>query len=311
MNNDLLQLAEWVLTAALACVIISIVCNVVILTSRKSAASQARKTLVTAGSGGPGTVEIGGERIDVTADAAPPARASKGLSTYATSFAVVAFILLTVYLGIRWFVVGHGPFSNQHEYAVSFTWGIMLAYIIVELRYHIRTLSVTVLPVAACLMLYAMRLNTEVEPLVPALQNKLLLTLHVGFAILASGAAAVSFGAAVMYLTHDRLKIRAMPRKELLDEIGYKAAVFTFPMLTIMNVLGAIWADIAWGRYWSWDPKETASLVVWLIYGAYLHARVVRGWRGTKSAWLLVLGFASVLFVYFGNHFFGGLHSYA
>ena len=84
--------------------------------------------------------------------------------------------------------------------------------------------------------------------------------------------------------------------------------MLTFPLLTIMIVLGAIWADIAWGSYWSWDPKETAALVTGLVY---LHARVVGSWRGRRAAWLLVLGFAAVLFTYFGNLFFGGLHSYA
>jgi ABC-type transport system involved in cytochrome c biogenesis permease subunit len=76
-------------------------------------------------------------------------------------------------------------------------------------------------------------------------------------------------------------------------------------------VLGALWADIAWGRYWGWDPKETASLVTWLLYGGYLHARLVAGWRGTRSNILLIVGFAGVLFTYFGNYFLGGLHSYA
>jgi len=84
-----------------------------------------------------------------------------------------------------------------------------------------------------------------------------------------------------------------------------------FPFLTLTIVLGAVWADVAWGTYWSWDPKETASLVTWLIYGSYLHARVVRGWRGEKAAYLLILGFVAVLFTYFGNLFFGGLHSYS
>jgi ABC-type transport system involved in cytochrome c biogenesis permease subunit len=87
--------------------------------------------------------------------------------------------------------------------------------------------------------------------------------------------------------------------------------VVGFPFLTLTIVLGAVWADVAWGRYWGWDPKETASLVTWLIYGAYLHARVVRGWRGRKAAWLLVLGFGATLLTYFGNLFFGGLHSYS
>ena len=83
-----------------------------------------------------------------------------------------------------------------------------------------------------------------------------------------------------------------------------------FPMMALVIILGALWADIAWGTYWSWDPKETASLVTWLIYGGYLHARVMRGWRGERSAALLILGFGATLFTYYGNLFFGGLHSY-
>ncbi len=102
-----------------------------------------------------------------------------------------------------------------------------------------------------------------------------------------------------------------LPKPQVLDEIGYRAVVIGFPFLTLTIILGAVWADTAWGTYWSWDPKETASLVTWFIYGAYLHARVMRGWRGDRAAWLLVLGFVATLFTYFGNLFFGGLHSYS
>ena len=109
----------------------------------------------------------------------------------------------------------------------------------------------------------------------------------------------------------DLIRRVKLPRLEVLDDIGYRAAVITFPLLTIMIVLGSVWANTAWGRYWGWDPKETAALVTWLVYGAFLHVRVVRDWRGRKAAWMLVLGFITVLFAYFGNHFFGGLHSYA
>jgi cytochrome c-type biogenesis protein CcsB len=238
-----------------------------------------------------------------------PAAPRRGLAAYATAFTAIAQILVTAYLVVRGVATGHGPFSNQHEFAVSFVWGILLAYLVVEWKARLRALSVAVLPVAACLTLYAMRLDSGVEPLVPALQNELLLTLHVGFAILAYGAACVSFGAAGLYLVLPKLK-RLKVAPERLDEVGYKAAVVTFPLLTIMIVLGSLWADTAWGSYWSWDPKETAALVTWLIYGAFLHARVVRGWRGRRAAWLLVIGFAAILFAYFGNHFFGGLHSY-
>ena len=115
----------------------------------------------------------------------------------------------------------------------------------------------------------------------------------------------------MLYLVQRRDSIRWLPRKSVLDEIGYKSVIVGFPMLALAIILGALWAEIAWGTYWSWDPKETASLVTWLIYGGYLHARVLRGWRGERSAMLLIIGFAATLFTYYGNLFFGGLHSYA
>jgi ABC-type transport system involved in cytochrome c biogenesis permease subunit len=319
-DDDVLRLAEYALTAALVLVVVALVCDLVILTSRRRAPVRARTAV--GGGAVPGEQDWGdGVAVEAaTGDAAedaaagpapPPSPRSRGLTAYATAFGVVAALLLTAYLVARMSVTGHGPFANQHEFAVSFAWGILVAYLVVEVRWRMRVLSVAVLPVAACLLLYAMQLDAGVAPLVPALQNNVLLSLHVGFAILAYGAACVSFGAAALYLLHPRLRLLAGMSRARLDEVGYRAAMVTFPLLTTMIVLGAIWADTAWGRYWGWDPKETAALVTWLIYGAFLHARVARGWRGERSAWLLVIGFAAILFAYFGNHFFGGLHSYA
>ncbi|MFN8630560.1 MAG: cytochrome c biogenesis protein CcsA [Chloroflexota bacterium] len=102
-----------------------------------------------------------------------------------------------------------------------------------------------------------------------------------------------------------------LPKPQVLDEIGYRAVVVGYPFLTLTIILGAIWANTAWGTYWSWDPKETASLLTWFVYSTFLHARVVRGWRGQRAAWLLILGFLATLFTYFGNLFFQGLHSYS
>lgn len=235
----------------------------------------------------------------------------QGLDWYVTAFSVVAFALLTVYLALRMVATGHGPFSNQHEFSVSFSWGIFLALIVFVWRYQLRMLNLVVLPVVTLMLIYSTQLDTEVKPLVPALQNNLLLTFHVGFAVIAYGTACVSFGAAVLYLIAPAITSPRFPRRDLLDEVGYRAAALTFPLLTIMIILGSIWANVAWGRYWGWDPKETAAFVTWLIYGAFLHARVVGNWRGTRAAWILVIGFVAVLFAYFGNHFFGGLHSYA
>ena len=172
-------------------------------------------------------------------------------------------------------------------------------------------MSVITLPVILAMLIYASTMSYKPNPLMPALQNSPLLTLHVFTASLGYGAALVSFAAAVMYLLAPYVKWKGWPSRESLDELGYKATVVTFPMLTLMLILGSIWGNVAWGRYWGWDPKETAALVTWLIYGAYLHARVTRSWRGKKSAWLLVLAFAAVVFTYLGNLFFGGLHAYA
>ena len=296
------------LVAALVLSAIALAIDVVVVTSKKSAVTKSTTKAVRRRVDSAGNV-IEDESPQVAVVEKP---AGHSLSWYGTAFSVVAFLLVTAYLAGRTILAGHGPFSNQHEFAVSFVWGIFAALLFFRWRYRVRMLGLIVYPVAIALLLYALNLDTTINGLVPALQDSFYLTLHVSFAILAYGTACVSFGAAVLYLLHDAIapKLRRMPSKDLLDEIGYKAAALTFPLLTIMILLGAIWADTAWGRYWGWDPKETAAFVTWLMYGAYLHARVVRNWRGNKSSWLLVVGFATVLFAYFGNHFFGGLHSY-
>ncbi|WP_040159274.1 c-type cytochrome biogenesis protein CcsB [Nigerium massiliense] len=241
--------------------------------------------------------------------ASGPAR-RQGLDWVGYALAAVAALLLTASAVSRVMVTGHAPFANQHEFAVSFAWGISLAFLYFQWRYRVRAMALVVLPLTLVVLIYAWAQPNDVEPLLPALQNSLLLTLHVITAVLAYGAAAVSFAAAVLYLIRPYVRWKGLPSAELLDEIGYRAVVFCFPTLTVMIGLGAVWADVAWGRYWSWDPKETAALVTWLIYGAYLHARVVADWRGKRAAWLLVVGFAAVVFTFLGNHFFGGLHSY-
>jgi cytochrome c-type biogenesis protein CcsB len=167
-----------------------------------------------------------------------------------------------------------------------------------------------VLPVGLALLLYATTIPSAAAPLVPALQNSLLLTVHVAVAVIAYGAFAVGFAAAVLYLLQPGGGRLSLPKRDLLDDLSYRATLIGFPFLTLTIVLGAIWADVAWGRYWSWDPKESASLVTWLVCGAYLHARAARGWRGRRAALLLMVVFAASLFTYFGNLFFGGLHSY-
>ena len=230
---------------------------------------------------------------------------------YATISAINAFVFLTASLTFRAIAAGHGPFSNMYEFSLAFAWGAVALYLLFELRYRMRPLALLVLPVALGLLAYATTVPSDIEPLVPALQNDLLLTVHVAVAIVAYGAFAIAFGTAVLYLIQRRDRFGWLPKASVLDEMGYKAVMVGFPMMALVIILGALWAYTAWGRYWSWDPKETASLLTWLIYGGYLHARVLRGWRGDRSAFLLILGFGATLFTYYGNLFFGGLHSYA
>ncbi len=242
------------------------------------------------------------------------------IGRYATLLGWLATLAMLASLMFRAVATGHGPFANMYEFSMAFAFGILAAYMWFERRYHQRILALMALPVALAMMVYATTIPAEIEPLVPALQNNLLLTVHVAVAIVAYGSFAIAFAASVLYLfqvvvagatNRSEPGVWGLPKPQILDEIGYRAVVIGFPFLTLTIILGAVWANVAWGSYWSWDPKETASLVTWLIYGTYLHARVMRGWRGTPAALLLVVGFAATLFTYFGNLFFGGLHSYS
>jgi len=233
------------------------------------------------------------------------------LARYGTRLTWVALGFLTVCLVLRMMATGHGPFVTQYEFATSLAWGMLAAYCYFEWRYHARTLALFVLPMTVFALAYAGTQNSQVDPLVPALQNSLLLTIHIIVAIFAYGAFAISFAAAALTLWTPRRWKHLVPKEEVLDRLGYRAVISGFPLDAMVLILGAVWAEIAWGSYWSWDPKETASLVTWLIYGGYLHARVARGWTGRRAAWLLVIGFASVVLTFAGNAFFGGLHSYA
>jgi cytochrome c-type biogenesis protein CcsB len=296
------KMSEYSFVAGLISVVLSLACYAIAFTSVRIA--QRRTTLAPAGAaagagGGGGTMTVAG------------GGSSSTLATYGTLLAWLAFAFVSASLIFRTIATGHGPFANMYEFSVAFAWGVLGVYLYFEHRYHQRVLGLVALPVALAMLLYATTIPSTADPLVPALQNNLLLTVHVAVAIVAYGTFTVAFAAAVLHLVQPAEGRRGLPKPELLDEISYKAVIIGFPFLTLTIVLGAVWADVAWGSYWSWDPKETASLVTWLIYGAYLHARVVRGWRGNRAAWLLVLGFGATLFTYFGNLFFGGLHSYS
>lgn len=307
----MLDFSRYCLTATTVLVVLAILLYLVALTA-KARPTKVKKhdAKVDASAALEAADEAEAEVSGVRQQSSSAVSTTRGLGWLADILTYAAVATATVGLVTRTIVVGHAPFSNQYEYAYSFAWGILFVLAAFLWKFKERVLALLALPIALGMLVYCGTRGAEVAPLIPALQNNWLLPAHVFAAVIGYGAAAVGSAAAILYLLHDKVRLRAMPTKEFLDELGYKAIVIAFPCITVMLVLGAIWADIAWGRYWSWDPKETAALVTWLIYGAYLHARVVGGWRGTKSAWLLILGFVAILFTFLGNHFFGGLHSY-
>jgi cytochrome c-type biogenesis protein CcsB len=228
------------------------------------------------------------------------------LAWFAVAFQGLAVLLRTL-------ASHRGPYSNMYEFSLAFILAATLVYLLFERMYGVRQLGAVVLPLVFGMALYVWSLPAamrEVDALNPALQNQPLMTAHVSVAILAYATFAVSFAAAVLYLVAKDRQIAWLPSAEMLDDIGYRAVTFGFPLMALVLILGSVWAYRAWGAYWSWDPKETSALFTWLIYGVYLHTRTLRGWRGTRSAVILLVGFAAVGFTYYGNYFFGGMHAY-
>lgn len=207
----------------------------------------------------------------------------------------------------------HAPFTNLYESMIFFSWTIVLISFLLEFRLKTRLLGVVTTPLAFLTIASASMLPDhykDITPLIPALQSYWL-EIHVITCFLGYGAFAAAFGMSILYLVKKQSGTNRLPQEGRLDELSYQTIALGFPFLTLGIITGAIWANYAWGAYWSWDPKETWSLITWFIYAAYLHVRLRRDWRGNKTAWLSILGFAAVIFTYFGvNLVLSGLHSY-
>ncbi len=241
---------------------------------------------------------------------------ASGAAVAARASLYLALALLTTSIASRAIAVERPPLGNLWEYTVALAWGIVLFTAVFERAFHERAIAVVMLPGAVAMMAVALLFfPPDVKPLVPALQANRILGLHVTTMMLAYSALSVSFGAAVLHLAQADASGRRFPRlpeAETLSEIAYWSVLVGFPLLTLGIALGAYWANSAWGRYWGWDPKETASLLTWFVYAGYLHARGLRGWEGRRAAWLLVVAFGAVLFTYFAvNFLISGLHSYS
>ncbi len=232
--------------------------------------------------------------------------------------AVSGFILHSLSLGIRSISLGYLSASNLYESLSFFSWMIVLVYLLSENRRRSWVNGAFILPLAVLLLGYALALNDKLKPLPPALQSPWL-SIHAALCFLGYACFLIAFCLGLMYLWQEKeLKSRKLdafffrlPALELMDHLAARAISLGFISLTLGIISGSLWAEKAWGAYWSWDPKETWSLITWLVYALYLHGRFIAGWQGRKSAYLAIIGFLCVLFTYFGVSFLlSGLHSY-
>ena len=287
--------------------------------------SKASKSNVTNDGGGVTTIVLSNVVLHEQPDGERPIALNRNLITIGRIGTTLGwFVVFMLFMSqiFRTIVEQHAPWSNLYEFSLSFTFALLLCYLIFEARFHERVrawglyvclLALITIGIAIFLGITYNMINGS-QQLIPALQDQPILTVHVSMAIFAYALFSVSFGAALIVLIQngEGQRFSWLPSAEAADELAYKAVIVGFPLLALTLILGAYWANYAWGHYWSWDPKETSALVTWLIYAIYLHARGIRGWHGKRAAWLLTLGFAATLFTYYGVSFFvPSLHSYA
>lgn len=228
------------------------------------------------------------------------------------------FTLHSLSLASRYLATGFPPLSSLHESLSFFAWAIIGTFLLFHLRYRLAVLGAFVSPLALVLMIFGSAVSSATAAPPPALQSWWL-PVHVALAFLGDAVFALAAVAGCLYLLQERMlkkkKVSSLfyrlPPLQVLDNLNYRCLTIGFPLMTLGIITGAIWADRAWGAYWSWDPKETWALITWFLYAALLHGRLAIGWRGRKAAVLAIVGFALLLFTFLGvNLLLSGLHSY-
>jgi cytochrome c-type biogenesis protein CcsB len=267
------------------------------------------------------------EPVAVAAEGAPPDPASSRtrIGGIAVSLTWLAFLLHAGGVVARGLSVGRVPWGNMYEFSVAGSVVVTGVFLVVLLRRDVRYLGTFVIgPVLLTLGLAVAVFYTQAAQLVPALHS-FWLVIHVSVAFVASALYTLGFSTTVLQLVQERRELAraagrqptrgrfmdALPSSAALDRSSYSLHVAAFPLWTFTVIAGAIWAESAWGRYWNWDPKETWSFVIWVVYAGHLHARATRGWDGRKAAYFALAGYACILMNFMiVNVFFVGKHSY-
>ena len=258
----------------------------------------------------------------------PPANRQRLLwARIGTSLTVLAFLFHLAGTVLRGIAAGRVPWANMYEFALTGTLLIVAVYLLVLRRYDLRFLGAFLIGMIVLLLGGAtIAFYVEVVPLMDPLKS-IWLVIHVFVASLATALFAIACGLAVTQLMQTRWERRAdttsarnggprflatLPTADALESLAYRFVIVGFVFWTFTLIAGAIWANDSWGRYWGFDTKEVWTFVIWVLYAGYIHARATRGWRGTRSAWLCITGFATVLFNFtVVNMFFKGLHAYS
>ena len=253
-----------------------------------------------------------------------PVPLSERLGNMAFSVLVVGVALQILSIVLRGFATHRFPLGNMYEFVTMATAAATVVGLIFlrDQRYR-ATWVFLLVPVLILMFLAGTVLYAEAAPVVPALRS-FWLPIHVTIVSIGSGVVLVSGVASLLFLFRIRQPegaestgvlgaiAKRLPDARTLDRLAYKTTIIGFPLFGAGVILGAIWAEAAWGRFWGWDPKETCSFIAWVLYAAYLHARATSGWRDTRAAWINVAGFTAMLFnLFIINIVISGLHSYA
>jgi cytochrome c-type biogenesis protein CcsB len=247
-----------------------------------------------------------------------------GASRYqrvAFALTVLAWVIHVASIVLRGIAAGHVPWSNMFEFSSMGTALMVGVFLAVQFWRDVRFLGAFVTGLVALLLgLASVNFYVPITPLPPALQS-VWLVIHVFVATLATGFFAIGGGLSIAQLLQSRREanggtglrfLRSFPASEALETMANRLIIVGFAFWTFTLMAGAIWAERAWGRYWGWDTKEVWTFIIWVVFAGYVHARATRGWRGNRSAWLAIIGFAAVLFNFtVVNLFFSGLHAYS
>jgi cytochrome c-type biogenesis protein CcsB len=239
----------------------------------------------------------------------------------AFALTVLGWLVHTAAVVMRGVAQGYVPWSNMFEFSLTASAIIVGVFIVVQVWQNLRFLGAFITGFALiALGLATVNFYVDVKPLPPALQSSWLV-IHVFVAVLGTSFFALGAGLSIVQLLQSRaaaakgagLKfLQTLPGADALENLAYRVVVVGFVFWTFTLIAGAVWAERAWGRYWGWDTKEVWTFIIWTIFAGYLHARATRGWRGSRSAWLAIIGFGAVLFNFtVVNLFFKGLHAYS